>query len=124
MPESRVNVRYMVNDVDAAITFYTTHLGFSLLTLHPPSLMSPGGPCVCCSAVQQAQPVEGCLTVANPGPVAGTEFNGRLCHASRKRAFISDICPNRRVRARTDEPREVDAFEANLASTSRCRIEP
>ena len=31
MPESRVNVRYMVNDVDAAITFYTTHLGFSLL---------------------------------------------------------------------------------------------
>jgi catechol 2,3-dioxygenase-like lactoylglutathione lyase family enzyme len=27
-----VNVRYMVDDVDAAIAFYTTHLGFSLLT--------------------------------------------------------------------------------------------
>jgi catechol 2,3-dioxygenase-like lactoylglutathione lyase family enzyme len=27
-----VNVRYMVDDVDAAITFYTTHLGFSLIS--------------------------------------------------------------------------------------------
>jgi catechol 2,3-dioxygenase-like lactoylglutathione lyase family enzyme len=27
-----VNVRYMVNDVEAAIDFYTTHLGFSLIS--------------------------------------------------------------------------------------------
>jgi catechol 2,3-dioxygenase-like lactoylglutathione lyase family enzyme len=27
-----VNVRYMVDDVDAAVTFYTTHLGFTLLS--------------------------------------------------------------------------------------------
>src|SRR5262245_39887153 len=27
---STVNVRYMVDDVDAAIAFYTSHLGFSL----------------------------------------------------------------------------------------------
>lgn len=27
-----VNVRYMVNDVDAAIDFYTTHLGFTLIS--------------------------------------------------------------------------------------------
>jgi catechol 2,3-dioxygenase-like lactoylglutathione lyase family enzyme len=27
-----VNVRYMVNDVEAAIAFYTTHLGFRLLS--------------------------------------------------------------------------------------------
>jgi catechol 2,3-dioxygenase-like lactoylglutathione lyase family enzyme len=27
-----VNVRYMVDDVDSAITFYTTHLGFSLIS--------------------------------------------------------------------------------------------
>ena len=27
-----VNVRYMVDDVDAAITFYATHLGFSLIS--------------------------------------------------------------------------------------------
>ena len=27
---SQVNVRYMVDDVDAAVAFYTTHLGFTL----------------------------------------------------------------------------------------------
>jgi catechol 2,3-dioxygenase-like lactoylglutathione lyase family enzyme len=27
-----VNVRYMVDDVAAAVTFYTTHLGFTLLS--------------------------------------------------------------------------------------------
>jgi catechol 2,3-dioxygenase-like lactoylglutathione lyase family enzyme len=27
-----VNVRYMVDDVDAAVTFYTTHLGFTLIS--------------------------------------------------------------------------------------------
>ena len=30
MPDSTVNVRYMVDDVDAAIAFYTTHFGFTL----------------------------------------------------------------------------------------------
>ena len=32
-----VNVRYMVHDIDAAIAFYTTHLGFKLLTRYPPA---------------------------------------------------------------------------------------
>jgi catechol 2,3-dioxygenase-like lactoylglutathione lyase family enzyme len=32
-----VNVRYMVDDVDAAIEFYTTHLGFALLTRMAPA---------------------------------------------------------------------------------------
>jgi catechol 2,3-dioxygenase-like lactoylglutathione lyase family enzyme len=32
-----VNVRYMVDDIEAAITFYTTHLGFTLLTKTAPS---------------------------------------------------------------------------------------
>ena len=27
-----VNVRYMVNDVEASIAFYTTHLGFTLIS--------------------------------------------------------------------------------------------
>jgi catechol 2,3-dioxygenase-like lactoylglutathione lyase family enzyme len=27
-----VNVRYMVNDVEAAVAFYTTHLGFTLIS--------------------------------------------------------------------------------------------
>jgi catechol 2,3-dioxygenase-like lactoylglutathione lyase family enzyme len=32
-----VNVRYIVDDVDAAVTFYTTHLGFKLLSRTPPA---------------------------------------------------------------------------------------
>jgi catechol 2,3-dioxygenase-like lactoylglutathione lyase family enzyme len=32
-----VNVRYMVDDVDAAIAFYTTHLGFKLLSRQAPA---------------------------------------------------------------------------------------
>jgi catechol 2,3-dioxygenase-like lactoylglutathione lyase family enzyme len=34
---SPVNVRYMVDDVDAAIAFYTTHLGFQLNTRMAPA---------------------------------------------------------------------------------------
>src|ERR671937_1276336 len=32
-----VHVRYMVDDVGAAVTFYTTHLGFTLLTNQGPA---------------------------------------------------------------------------------------
>ena len=32
-----VNVRFMVDDVEAAIAFYTTHLGFTLLTKTAPA---------------------------------------------------------------------------------------
>jgi catechol 2,3-dioxygenase-like lactoylglutathione lyase family enzyme len=32
MPDELVSVRYMVDDVEAAIAFYTTHLGFTLRT--------------------------------------------------------------------------------------------
>lgn len=35
--EETVNVRYMVDDVAAAIDFYTTHLGFTLQTNAPPA---------------------------------------------------------------------------------------
>jgi len=31
-----VNVRYMVDDVDAAVAFYTTHLGFTLISKTAP----------------------------------------------------------------------------------------
>ena len=34
---STVNVRYMVHDVDAAVAFYTTHLGFKLNTRAAPA---------------------------------------------------------------------------------------
>ena len=35
--DNTVNVRYMVDDVDAAVDFYTTHLGFDLLSSAPPA---------------------------------------------------------------------------------------
>jgi catechol 2,3-dioxygenase-like lactoylglutathione lyase family enzyme len=37
MPPTTVNVRYMVNDVDAAVAWYTTHLGFTLLSNAAPA---------------------------------------------------------------------------------------
>jgi catechol 2,3-dioxygenase-like lactoylglutathione lyase family enzyme len=35
--EATVNVRYLVDDVAAAIDFYTRHLGFTVLTSTPPA---------------------------------------------------------------------------------------
>ena len=32
-----VNVRYMVDDVETAVGFYTTHLGFTLLSITAPA---------------------------------------------------------------------------------------
>jgi catechol 2,3-dioxygenase-like lactoylglutathione lyase family enzyme len=37
MDEDRVNLRYMVDDVEAAVHFYTTHLGFTLLSSAAPA---------------------------------------------------------------------------------------
>ena len=34
--DNTVNVRYLVDDVQAALDFYTTHLGFTLRTAHLP----------------------------------------------------------------------------------------
>ena len=36
-PDDLVNVRYMVDDVDAAIAFYTEHLGFEVRTSAAPA---------------------------------------------------------------------------------------
>jgi len=35
--DTTVHVRYLVDDVQAAIDFYTTHLGFTLNTAYPPA---------------------------------------------------------------------------------------
>jgi len=37
MADELVNVRYLVDDVGAALTFYTTHLGFKELTNFSPA---------------------------------------------------------------------------------------
>ena len=37
MTASTVNVRYLVDDVEAAVAFYVEHLGFELLTHFPPA---------------------------------------------------------------------------------------
>jgi catechol 2,3-dioxygenase-like lactoylglutathione lyase family enzyme len=37
MPDEFVNVRYMVDDVDAAVAFYTTNFGFELRSSHAPA---------------------------------------------------------------------------------------
>src|SRR6266508_6107138 len=36
-PPMAVNIRYMVDDVDAAVAFYTTHFGFTLLSNQAPA---------------------------------------------------------------------------------------
>src|SRR3954467_9051443 len=42
MPEDLVSVRYMVDDVDAAVAFYTTHFGFTLRTSAAPAFADVG----------------------------------------------------------------------------------
>jgi catechol 2,3-dioxygenase-like lactoylglutathione lyase family enzyme len=37
MTDETVNVRYLVDDVQAAVDFYTAHFGFSLLTSYAPA---------------------------------------------------------------------------------------
>ena len=37
MPDEFVNVRYMVDDVEGAVDFYTRHLGFTLLSSAAPA---------------------------------------------------------------------------------------
>ena len=37
MPTETVNVRYIVDDVEAAVAWYTKHLGFELLSKHAPA---------------------------------------------------------------------------------------
>ena len=37
MSETTVNVRYMVHDVETAVAWYTTHLGFTLLSSAAPA---------------------------------------------------------------------------------------
>ena len=42
MSEATVNVRYMVDDVEVAVDWYTRHLGFSLLSNQAPAFADVG----------------------------------------------------------------------------------
>jgi catechol 2,3-dioxygenase-like lactoylglutathione lyase family enzyme len=37
VPDDQVHVRYMVDDVDSAVAFYTTYFGFTLRSSHAPA---------------------------------------------------------------------------------------
>jgi catechol 2,3-dioxygenase-like lactoylglutathione lyase family enzyme len=37
MPDELVNVRYMVDDVERAVAFYSTHFGFTVRSSHAPA---------------------------------------------------------------------------------------
>jgi catechol 2,3-dioxygenase-like lactoylglutathione lyase family enzyme len=43
MPDEYVNVRYMVDDVENAVAFYTTHFGFTVLSNHAPAFADVAG---------------------------------------------------------------------------------
>ena len=66
--DEMVNVRYMVDDVDDSVAFYTKQLGFNLLiSARPPSRTSSGAIFVCSSRARARRGVR-CPTAATPGP--------------------------------------------------------
>jgi catechol 2,3-dioxygenase-like lactoylglutathione lyase family enzyme len=49
MPDEFVNVRYLVDDVEHAVAFYTDHFGFTVLSSAAPAFADvSGATCVCC----------------------------------------------------------------------------
>ena len=89
-----VNVRYMVDDVDAAVAFYTTHLGFTLLSSAAPAfadvtrgslrLLLSGRT----SSAGRAMP-----TAGSPGRAAGTAFSSWWTTSPRRwSAFAAPDC--------------------------------
>ena len=75
MADDLVSVRYLVDDVDASLLFYTTHLGFTELTSFLlRSLMSCAATCVCCSVVPPVPQDGQCPMVDSRRRVAGTGF--------------------------------------------------
>lgn len=71
-PEEMVNVRYMVDDVQVAIDFYTGHLGFTLRSSAAPAFadVTRGNRRLLLSGPKSS--ASRCPTAADPSPVAGT----------------------------------------------------
>ena len=72
--DETVNVRYMVDDVDESIAFYTEHLGFEVLDAarRPRSPTSSEATCACCSPDPRAPRAGRCPTAPNRDRGAGT----------------------------------------------------
>jgi len=75
MEYDTVNVRYMVDDVEAAIAWYTQHLGFELLSITPLRLpMCPAAGCGFSLADRQARRDGPCPTERSRRQAAGIAF--------------------------------------------------
>lgn len=76
MPPGQVNVRYMVEDVDAAIEFYTKHLGFTLgINASPAFADVTRETCDYYSAAGKARREDQCQMELYLFPVGGTVLN-------------------------------------------------
>ena len=80
MPDELVNVRYMVDDVEAAVDFYTTHFGFDRCAPTPPPAF--------------ADVVRGNLRLLLSGPPARP--GGRCPTAARRARRLEPHPPDRR----------------------------
>ena len=70
-----VSVRYMIDDVGAAVAFYTNHLGFTLdWILLPHLLLLRVAIFVCCSVGKKALAGNRCPMERNPSRGAGIEY--------------------------------------------------
>ena len=74
-------VRYFVDDVDAAVSFYTEHLGFELnFNAGPFAMIAKGFPTTspCGSAVRRHRQLGPCSTVVCQNQVDGIDSSLRL----------------------------------------------
>jgi catechol 2,3-dioxygenase-like lactoylglutathione lyase family enzyme len=94
MSSSTANVRYMVNNVDAAVAWYTKHLGFSLLSNAAPAFadVTLGSLRLLLSA-PQARPDERCRTVHAQDRAAGIAFtSSSIIFPQRWRGCVPPAC--------------------------------
>lgn len=82
-PHETVNVRYMVDDVETALDFYTERLGFEVRSSAAPAFADvTRGIRSCCSVARPAQPADPCPTAPSLAPAAGTASTYRRRHCS------------------------------------------
>jgi len=84
---AKISVRYIIDDVTAAIAFYTTHLGFSLVAHPAPdfAILSQGELRLLVNASSDlAVPHNPCRMAANRSRVAGSGSRSRCPTSKRK----------------------------------------